>query len=69
MTNLADAQWRKSSRSGSGNNCVEVAVNQPGIVAIRDSKELLQPAVSITSAGWHTFVHSVKLGDLTDRLR
>ena len=34
------AVWRKSSRSnGSGGNCVEVASNLPGIVAVRDSKD------------------------------
>ncbi len=30
--------WRKSSKSNSGNGCVEVCTDVPGIVAIRDSK-------------------------------
>jgi hypothetical protein len=36
---LSNARWRKSSRSGSGNNadCVEVALTDE-CVAIRDSK-------------------------------
>jgi hypothetical protein len=39
MTDLSAAQWRKSSRStGSNGACVEVAINLPGITAIRDSK-------------------------------
>jgi Domain of unknown function (DUF397) len=33
---LTGARWRKSSWSGSnGGNCVEVATNLPGIVAVR----------------------------------
>ena len=31
-------QWRKSSHSGSGNNCVEVA-SMAAAVAVRDSKD------------------------------
>lgn len=35
---LSSAKWRKASYSGSnGGNCVEVATNLPGIVAVRDS--------------------------------
>jgi hypothetical protein len=36
---LSNARWRKSSRSGSGNNgdCVEIALNRER-AAIRDSK-------------------------------
>jgi Domain of unknown function (DUF397) len=36
--NLSCAQWHKSSYSGQNDNCVEVARNLPGLVAIRDSK-------------------------------
>ena len=37
---MSRAVWRKSARSsGTGQNCVEVAANLPGIVAIRDSKD------------------------------
>jgi hypothetical protein len=39
MTTRSDPAggWRKSSYSGSGNNCVEVRTSHPGI-AVRDSK-------------------------------
>ena len=35
---LSRAEWRKSSYSSQDGNCVEVARNLPGLVAIRDSK-------------------------------
>jgi Domain of unknown function (DUF397) len=35
---LSRAEWRKSSYSGQSGNCVEVARNLPGLVAVRDSK-------------------------------
>ena len=38
---LADAgcaEWRKSSYSSQGGKCVEVALNLPGLVSVRDSK-------------------------------
>jgi hypothetical protein len=38
MERIDDLRWRKSSYSGNGGNCVEVASNLTGIVAVRDSK-------------------------------
>ena len=35
---LSRAEWRKSSYSSQDGNCVEVARNLPGLVAVRDSK-------------------------------
>lgn len=59
---LSGAIWRKSSRSGSG-NCVEVARNLPGVVAVRDSKDPAGPALAFTPAGWAAFTGSVRAGD------
>jgi hypothetical protein len=59
---LATAQWHKSSFSGAAQNCVEVARNLPGIVAVRDSKNLHSPALVISGACWAAFVDSVKAG-------
>ena len=36
---LSRAEWRKSSYSGQSGNCVEVARNLPGLVAVRDSEK------------------------------
>ncbi|MGW4500516.1 DUF397 domain-containing protein [Micromonospora sp. NPDC004336] len=54
---LSSARWRKSSRSGSsGGNCIEVADNLPGVVAVRDSKDPAGPALTFSPAAWRAFV-------------
>ncbi|WP_326826379.1 DUF397 domain-containing protein [Streptosporangium sp. NBC_01756] len=64
-SDLADAIWRKSSYSGgSSDNCVEVATNLPGVVAVRDSKDPSGPVLAFTPAVWHDFLKSVRDGDL-----
>jgi hypothetical protein len=60
---LSRAEWRKSSFSGASQNCVEVARNLPGIVAIRDSKNPQGPALVITRARWAAFMDAVKARD------
>ncbi|HEY3733353.1 MAG TPA: DUF397 domain-containing protein [Streptosporangiaceae bacterium] len=58
---LSGANWRKASYStGNGGNCVEVARNLPGIVAVRDSKDPDGPALVLTPADWRAFTDSVK---------
>ena len=39
MPHMAQRSWRKSSYSGQDGNCVEVARNLPGLVAVRDSEK------------------------------
>ena len=61
MTDLSGARWRKSTRSGeNGGDCVEVATNLPGIVAVRDSKNPNGPAVAFLSTAWTAFVAALK---------
>ena len=60
---LSGAVWRKSSRSsGNGGQCVEVAMNLPGIVAVRDSKDPDGPKLTFTPAEWKAFIGGVKTG-------
>ncbi|WBB90678.1 DUF397 domain-containing protein [Verrucosispora sp. WMMC514] len=64
MTDLTGAVWRKSTRSGdNGGDCVEVATNLPGLVAVRDSKDPTGPALTFSPAAWATFVRTVPLAD------
>ncbi|WFE52502.1 DUF397 domain-containing protein [Micromonospora sp. WMMD1155] len=57
---LSNARWRKSTRSGaSGGNCVEVASNLPGLVAVRDSKDAAGPSLTFAPAAWAAFVAQV----------
>ncbi|MEV7008763.1 DUF397 domain-containing protein [Streptosporangium sp. NPDC051022] len=62
--NLSLAEWRKSSHSGNGGaDCVEVADNLPGVVAVRDSKDPHGPVLSFSPDGWRGFVGGIKGGE------
>ncbi len=56
---LNGATWRTSSRSAS-TECVEVADNLPGVVAVRDSKDRHGPVLAFTPQTWRSFVQHVK---------
>ena len=61
MPDLTHARWRKSTRSGdNGGNCVEVADNLAGVVAVRDSKDPHGPALVVESAAWSAFTETVR---------
>ncbi|MET8159499.1 DUF397 domain-containing protein [Sphaerisporangium sp. NPDC005289] len=60
---LDAAVWRKSTYSGgNGGQCVEVAANLAGVVAVRDSKVFDGPEVLLSPLGWRSFVSSLKAG-------
>jgi hypothetical protein len=64
MTDLTNATWRKSSYSGSsGGQCVEVATNLSGTVALRDSKNVPGPELAISDQSWSEFVQAIKNGE------
>jgi hypothetical protein len=59
MAELTGARWRTSTRSGdNGGNCVEVADNLPGVVAVRDSKDRTGPVLTFAPRSWAAFVRS-----------
>ncbi|MEU6203704.1 DUF397 domain-containing protein [Micromonospora musae] len=59
---LADAPWRKSTRSQTS-NCVEVApVGGPAVIALRDSKDPQGPVLLFNRAGWLGFIAGAKEG-------
>ncbi|MFF0468312.1 DUF397 domain-containing protein [Micromonospora zamorensis] len=70
MTDLTGAVWRKSTRSGdNGGNCVEIATNLPGVVAVRDSKDPDGPALTFGITVWGGFVEGIgtRCPSVTDR--
>lgn len=64
MEESVDLRWRKSSYSGNGGgNCVEVASNLPGIVAVRDSKNPHGPRLAFSEEAWSEFIEGIKQGE------
>ena len=63
VSDLEGAVWRKSSRSGAGNDCVELVVANVG-AAVRDSKNPEAGHVSFETVGWDAFMGVVKEGRL-----
>jgi hypothetical protein len=62
---MKGARWRKSSYSGgSGGNCVEVATNVPGVVAVRDSKDPDGPVLALSRESWDMLTSVIKSGVL-----
>jgi hypothetical protein len=53
---LSRAEWRKSSYSGQDGNCVEVARNLPGLVAVRDSREPDEAKLVVSRETWQGFL-------------
>ncbi|MEU8038771.1 DUF397 domain-containing protein [Streptosporangium sp. NPDC049078] len=66
MIDLVSAVWRKSSLSGSGNNCVEVAFVS-GSIAVRDSKNPGGVTLVFSQGDWTIFLGCVKTGDFDTR--
>jgi hypothetical protein len=60
---MMSAEWRKSSYSGNnGGQCVEVARNLPGIVAVRDSKNPAAGVLLLTHGQWRALLSEASSG-------
>ena len=57
---LSRAVWQKSSYSSQSGNCVEVARNLPGLVAIRDSKSPDGPSLLVSPETWRAFLLTLR---------
>jgi hypothetical protein len=57
---LSRAEWRKSSYSSQSGNCVEVAPNLSGLVAVRDSKTPDRAKLVVSLETWRVFIRSVR---------
>ncbi|HEY0452626.1 DUF397 domain-containing protein [Actinophytocola sp.] len=63
VSDLTGAIWRKSSRSGAGNDCVELVVARIG-AAVRDSKNPEAGHIAFDGTGWNAFMGVMKEGRL-----
>ena len=60
---LTGAAWRTSSySSANGGQCVEVARNLPGLVAVRDSTDPHGPVLALSPAAWLAFTRHIRTG-------
>ncbi|MFI0937660.1 DUF397 domain-containing protein [Streptomyces sp. NPDC021020] len=66
VPDLRRAAWRKSSYSGGSNpdSCVEVVLDHPHLVPVRDSKDPHGPALLFAADAWTAFLGEVKAGRL-----
>jgi len=56
-------QWRKSSFSDNGGNCVELGEGIPGVAPVRDSKDPSGPALVFGVDAFAAFVDAIKAGE------
>ncbi|MGK8511379.1 DUF397 domain-containing protein [Nocardia asiatica] len=59
---LSGAHWFKSSHSGGGQDCVEIAFLDGGHVGVRDSKNRSSPALVFTPSEWDAFTAGIENG-------
>ncbi|MFI6437287.1 DUF397 domain-containing protein [Streptomyces sp. NPDC050759] len=52
-------EFAKSSHSSGNGECVEVARNRPGTIAVRDSKNADGPILQVVPGTWTTFIRSL----------
>jgi hypothetical protein len=58
MSEIVPDAWRRSSFSGGGNNCVEVAEG-PSHIQVRDSKNPGGPRLRLTRAAFAAYLDAV----------
>jgi len=59
---VSEFEFRKSSYSGGqpDSQCVEVAVNVPATVAVRDSKTPAGPCIRLSPGAWTAFLAALR---------
>ncbi|MFF3114715.1 DUF397 domain-containing protein [Kitasatospora sp. NPDC057904] len=61
--NLSTARWVKSTYSGGGGECIEVAPGFTGVMPVRDSKDPSGPALIFPTAAWQSFITAIRTGE------
>lgn len=61
-SDLSRAEWRNSSYSNGGGNCVEIRTTESGAVTVRDSKDPDGPRLVFNRDEWQSFVAGVRVG-------
>ena len=59
VSDPAGAVWRKNSRSGAGNDCVEISLAETG-ARVRDSKNPDAGMLRFAAAGWVDFLRTTR---------
>ncbi|SHM67824.1 DUF397 domain-containing protein [Cryptosporangium aurantiacum] len=60
---VSGARWRKSTRSGTDGNCVEVGT-APAAVGVRDTKDHGHgPVLAFAHPAWRAFLDGCKAGE------
>lgn len=54
--------WFTSSRTGQGQNCVEVTIAVPGWVGVRDTKNRQAGLLALNRQQWSTFLAAINEG-------
>ncbi|MGW1715770.1 DUF397 domain-containing protein [Streptomyces sp. NPDC002156] len=62
---LETAIWRKSSYSGQGGDCLEVAEGLPDVLPIRDSKNTSGPNLAFDTQAWTSFITALKADEVS----
>jgi hypothetical protein len=59
---ISNLSWRKSSHSGGNGACVEIAVPDSVIIAVRDSKDPEGPQLHFSREAWAAFAAAAGSG-------
>jgi hypothetical protein len=65
-SDLSGATWRKSRRSNSQGNCVELVGLRGGVIAVRNSRHPDGPVLIYTKAEIDAFIRGARDGDFDD---
>ena len=63
MIGISCIHWRKSSRSATGSQCVEIGYTR-GLILARDSKNPTGSTLAFSQTKWTEFLNAVKNNDL-----